>query len=232
MPVFELSAKVIDRASYGLGLAPKRISGAIMRRFYIERNKFVGKRKKSTGTFTRSVLARSRRGREGRLPIAVAGMFRGEVKGQLGAGKSMNILSLRMGILKSNPTAFMRGIIELQEGFSHSASGFMPVPIYKNLAKLGINFNFFKRFKEMMSAGELETIRIGGQVLFVSKKLKEGGDIYDAAMFVGTRRINVRPMNFRFIDKWKAAWPGFQKRLGNAIEREIRAVEKGYAEAK
>jgi hypothetical protein len=231
MPVFELQAQVIDRASYGLGLAPKRISRAIMRRFYIERNRFVGKRKKSTGTFTRSVLAMSRRTRSGKLPIQVAGMFRGVVKEQLKTG-SMNILSLRMGILKDNPTQFMRGIIEMQEGYSHSSSGFMPVPIYKNLAKIGVTYNFFKRFKEMMSAGEIESIKMGGQILFVSKKLREEyGDVYDAALFVGTRRVNVRPMNFRFIDKWRAAWPGFQKRLGNAIEREIRAVEKGYAKA-
>jgi hypothetical protein len=232
-PVFVIDAQVVDRVSYGLGLAPTRITSAVMRRLYTERNQFVGKKKGHVlGSFTRSVLRISRRSRPGKMPINVAGLFRGLVR-EPPKQDSVNGLFLKMGLLRDSPRPFVRGIMDLQKGAIHTSGKFMPVPVYKNLAKIGITGGFYRAFRTMMGNDELVSVRLGGTMLFISKDLVEkGANAFDACLFTGAKRVSIRARDFHFVDQWRARWPGFMSRLGNAVEREIRAVEERYVRAK
>jgi hypothetical protein len=233
MSEFAITAQVIDRVSYGLGLAPERISKTVIRRFYTERNQFVGKKKgKVAGSFTRSVMSIRRRSRPGKIPINVAGLFRGMVRTP-DVEKNVNGLTMTMGILKDNPKPFVRGIMQLQKGYTRMSGKFMPIPVYKNLEKAGITGGFYSHFRKMAEADDLVTILTGGQVLFISKEMVDNGaDVFDATLFVGAKRITARPQNFQFLEKWKARWPGFLTRLDNAIKKEIRSIETGRVKAK
>lgn len=229
-PVFAFSATVEDRVSYGLGLAPERITATVRKRLFVERNRFVGKGISRVGSFTRRVLNLRRRSRPGKMPVTVARMWRGMM--HIPNAKSIDGMTMQMGIIKSTTRPFVRGLIGMQEGYSQTSSKFMPVPVYDNLAKAGIVKGFSKAFKSMAAGDELITIRTGGQVLFVSKEMIErGASVHEATLFVGTKRVTVRPVNFGFMDKWNATWPGVQKRMGNAIKKEIRDIEKGYRTA-
>ena len=234
MNAYQFEGKVLGAGNLAklIGFAPERITTTIRRRLYVERNKFVGNRKKrQKGSFTSSVMRRKRRGRPGTMPINVAAMFRGFVK--VGAKDSVDRMTLRMGILKKHPRGFTRGIMELQKGFTHTSSKIMPIPVYDNLAKVGISSKFTKSFHQMIASGELVTIQEGGNVLFISENLiEQGGNVYDSLLWYGTHRMTARANNFGFIRQWNTRWPKVHKRLQNAVNRTVRSIEKGYVRAR
>jgi hypothetical protein len=230
--IFEFDATVNDTISEALNVAPERIFGVVRKRLYIERNKFVGKKKSGlSGSFTRSVLRYRRRGREGTMPLQVAGMFRGFLKTPEYFGEQE--MALRLGILSKRPKPFVRGLIELQHGdTTHTSGKFMPVPVYDNLAKLGITSKFGRTFRQMIESDRLVSIRTGGQVLWIDKEqIEAGANIAEATLFVGTKRVTARRMNFGFIEKFITQWPAWQTRMKNAVDREISNINKGYHQA-
>ncbi len=228
--LLDLDIDVVDTISKALEIAPQRITSVIRKRFSAERNRFVGNRRKGkAGAFTRRVLALPLRNRPGTMPMKIAGRFRGFVQSPT---EDSGEISLRMGILSPSPKPFIQGVVQLQSGYSRTSGKYMPLPVYSNLAKQGVTKNYQKTFAQMMQNDELQPIKLGGKVLFVNKEMLRGGaDVDDATMFIGVKRVSVPGYDFKFYQRFLQAYPAMQVRLKNAIDREIAAINRGYAVA-
>jgi len=232
MSEFKLEGNVFgaDKVEQWLGEAPKAIHNGVAKWLFAERNKYVGNRKRNkTGVFTRAMLKRqhsTRRG--GTWSPSAALMFKGFMKYEINP-EAYN-LTLKMGLLSKKKSGFVEGMRQMQDGYTRSSSKFMPVPVYQNLQAIGYDRSYYATFKYLMDSDQLVMVRQKGYALYIHKPtIESGGDMYDATMFVGYRRISVKPQKFKFEEKWEKRMPAVMNRGRKTMDRTItRLMKKGY----
>ena len=210
--------------------APEVMTATVRRWFYSIRKKFVGKKGGKAGSYVRWLMRRKLKGRPGTWSKQAAGMFKGFVK----ARNRLEAMALVMGIPQQHQSGFVRGIEGRQAGgYPITSSKFMPVPIIDRLAAMGITDRYYKHFTGMIDSDEIVSIREGGKVLYVHQPtIEEGGDIYDATVYVGAKRVNIPGFDFQFESKFMRILPREIEYGQKRIDRTIRGLEKGYIKPK
>jgi hypothetical protein len=227
--LFNIEGKIVGdkKVAYLLGLAPNEMRKAILGWLLRERNAFVGGKKKDSvvdGVF-RKKLMRKKTPSGAPWQRRVARVFRGRVE-----GNSINSMKLIMGAgtRGKQDSDFVKGLRILGSGGSISSSNFMIVPNYRNLVKKADTHN---QFLNMLDDDKLVFIRSGGQVIYASKQMiEEGFDVYQAAVFFGTKRIDVKQA-FDFEGDWGRRVPKAVERGQKTIDRAVKRLDKSASEA-
>lgn len=205
-------------------IAPEAFTRSMRRWLYKERKSFVGD-KKSDGVFRKMLMRKQLKGRNGTWSPNVAKSF----KGYLENSNNLN-MSLHMGVGFNHGNKFTQGLAKMETGFSSSpnTSKTMPIPIYKNLAAIGINNNYNKAFHRLFDSSSLEIVNVKGRVMYFDDS--QGGN-KGSVLFVGAGKTKVRTQ-FRFTKAWENRLPSALKRAEKSIEKTIRAIERQKIEAK
>jgi hypothetical protein len=118
----------------------------------------------------------------------------------------------------------MEPAMQLEEtGGDISSDKFMPMPMYRNLANIGIATNRHGAFKEMAAAGELTPIKPKGDPDTLLWFYNKGG--YRSLAFVGKKNIHVKKQ-FDFHATWARRLMSVMQRGQKAADTATRKVEK------
>lgn len=226
--------------SRALGQAPDTIRRRVVGWLWSEKGMFVGRKRtrrgKRGGRYTTNTQGVFRRKLKRKISTmsgeqwadAVVNNFRGHVEGGERRGRIDN-MALHMGVYSRSGRRNTRGVglysgvpfpevLEfLQSGGTVQGSGFMIVPVFQNLPRLGAKLSH-RVFPSMIRNDELEFIRDGGRIYYFRK---DGyGDDRDL-LFIGIKRATIRPQ-FNFVGDWNRRVPKAirrgQKRLDKAID--------------
>ena len=197
--------------------APERFRRTLLKWLLQERDSFVGNKKKD-GVFRRKLMRRTS-SRGWPWEARVARVFRGEVEND----RQINDMRLHMGAGLKGERPFVRGLRTIAYGGTITSPVFMPIPIYGHLKSKAAAY---RQFRQMNEADQLVAIRTGGKVLWVDKeKIEQGADVHQAALFVGVKRIDIKP-HFNFDQDWANRVPQVVNRGQKALDRATKRAER------
>lgn len=226
-----------EALSRALGQAPDTIRRRVVGWLWSEKNMFVGRRRTRTGrrggqytTNTQGVFRRKLKRKISNMSgtlwaDAVVNNFKGHVEGGERRGR-IDDMALHMGVYSRSGRTYSRGVgiysgapfpevLEfLQSGGTVSGSGFMIVPVFYNLPRLGAKLSH-RVFPSMIRNGELEFFRRGGKIYYFRKD--KIGNFRDL-LFIGIKRATIRPQ-FNFVGDWN-------RRVPKAIQRGQKRIDK------
>ena len=205
-----------------------------------ERAKIVGT-PRSTRGYKKILANKKLRKRSGRWSRKVTGLF----KGYIPRVKRLGDLSLTMGILGRGAKHQLRRAMELlQTGGAISNRKYMPVPVYKNLARIGytgpwakgdvhtgLKSKAFSVFNQVQFAEEgkrLVGIKSGGKMLYFDtreRKKRGEGFLKRGLMFIGLHGVRVKR---QFSGRYDL-YARFDRMLPAAIKRGQTAVDRATA---
>ena len=215
-----------SRVLFAFRKAPEVFAEAIDYWLNKERVAFLGKDIKRTDS-TKGI-----RGKLLHKPLA-GGSFLGrsrgwspQIVGQFKSFKneknSLNV-SLTMGFARGP----MEPAMELEEQGGAVESGkFMPIPMYTNLAMMGVQKRFYKTFKEMSAQGKLTPIHPKGDKDTLLWFGNEGG--VRSLLFVGKKNLRIHKQ-FDFHNTWARRLTSVIQRGQKAADTATRKVEKMIA---
>jgi len=157
-------------------------------------------------------------------------------KGYVTKPRTLDGLMLRTGVGLRSKNKMIRAVQKLNEGGTISGGGKqMPVPIYKNLNKIGVTegFSNAKAFKRLAIKGRLAGVKDGGKVLYfdVNARKKRGkGYKRSGLLFVGVFGVKIKPMftgRYDYIARWDRMLPAMLNRGQGAVDRATNAVDRG-----
>lgn len=210
-----------------------------------ERARFIGGKdsKKNTRRGYRDILAGKRlSGRSGTWDARVVGVFKGYIPSR---PSRIDDLMLRAGVGLNNPKRIHEALWSLQAGGAVSGGGKrMPVPVYGNLAKIGVTKGFWggKAFRRMlMDEDRLVGVRVGSKIFYFDKNQRYkntagryyGGFQRKGLLFVGTYGIRRAPQftgRYDFYARWGRMVPQMIQRGQGVVDRAAKAVEGGRLE--
>jgi len=252
---FEIRGKVkgdkeVVRA---LNRAPEIYFGVLRDWLKNERANFLGgkdaKGKKRRGY--RDILAsKSLRKRSGSWSRRVTGLF----KGYMPFVKKINDLKLTMGVLGKSKHQLQRALELLQTGGTVTSHRVMPIPIYKNLERIGYTGAMSmgsvktgmksKALRNLMITRGITTIKKDGRMYFFDRRGirshgKAKGRGYQGAgfrkedlLFIGVRSIRVKKQlsgRYDFYGRFNRMNPAMINRGQVAVDRATKKVERKYA---
>ncbi len=169
----------------------------------------------------------------------VTGLF----KGYMPKVSKMDNLRVAMGILGTSRHQLRRAMELLETGGTISSSKMMPVPIYKNLAKIGYTGPWSmgnvhsgmksKAFSKYVNAERLTMIQSSDAKLYFDKKarLKGGKFPKSGLLFVGVHSVKISKIfigRYDFYGRFDKMTPKFIARGQKAVDRASRKVAKKY----
>jgi hypothetical protein len=152
-------------------------------------------------------------GRPGTWSPQVAGQLKSFIKDRGTLGVKMT-----MGIVQDNPLT--KAMELLEKGGSITSDKYMPIPVYRNLAQVGVVKNAYGAFKERADAGQLTPIKQGDRVLWFYNR-----NGFRLLLFVGQKHLTVKKQ-FDFIKAWKNREPSVIRRGQLAADTATKQVEK------
>jgi hypothetical protein len=198
-----------------------------------ERARFVGGKNSKGRTYPgfRTLLASKRlKGRPGTWSKRVAHLF----KGYMPMAHRIGDLVLTMGVGLQHPVRMHRALWFLAEGGHASSEKQMPIPIYRNLAEIGVTkgFSGAKAFKRMIDEGRLFGVRKGGRTFYfdTQRQTARGRVRRTKPLFVGVHSLTIAPQltgRYDFYRRWDDAQPKIVQRGGAVVDRAVVAVERG-----
>ena len=221
--------KEIARA---LGRSPKTMQRYLRAWLIDERARFVGgkdsrgKRRKGY----RNILENRRlRKRPGTWATQVTGLFKGYVN-----ARRMQNMEMRAGVGLNNPRQIHKALWKLQEGGSITSSKYMPIPIYKNISKVGVTRGFWrgKVFKRMIQKGDIVGLQSGGDIYYFDKDFRRrrgAGFKRSGLLFIGTKRISVSKQftgRYDFYGRFERMRPAMLNRARGVVDRATRKIER------
>jgi len=225
-----------------LAYAPEVYFGALRTWLKKERVKIVGT-KKSTKGYKRVLANKRRRNRDGTWSTQVTGLF----KGHIPHVNKIGDLSLKTGILGKSKHQLRRALEMMQAGGVITSSKQMPVPVYKNLAKIGYHgpwsrgsvykgmtskaFAFYNRVKFADEGRQLVAIKNGGRTLYFDKnqRTKTGRFPRSALLFMGLHKIRIKRQfigRYDLYARFDRMVPASIKRGQTAVDKATRIVER------
>jgi len=201
--------------------------------FQDERARIVGgpnSKGKNLKGFKGILTGKKRKGREGTWAPQIAGLFKGYIKGQ-----TVGSLKAVMGAGLGSRNQMTKALEMLQTGGTITSGKMMPVPVYKNLAAIGVSKGFHKAkaFKRLARQERFDVVKKGNKTYFFDKlkRLPSGeGHSDDALLFVGTHTIRVgRALKGRydFLARFDRMLPAIGNRLQRVVDRATVAAQKG-----
>jgi hypothetical protein len=180
----------------------------------------------------RAILASRRlRRREGTWSKRMAHLFKGYIPPM---PTRIGDLFLKAGAGLNRPNQMHKALWMLATGGSITSAKQMPVPVYKNLAEIGITkgFSGAKAFKRLIDKDRLIGIKKGGKVMYFDKeqRTKRGGLRRSGLLFVGVHGIRVPAMltgKYDFFARWDQMVPAMITRGQGVIDRATMAVDRG-----
>jgi hypothetical protein len=152
-------------------------------------------------------------GRPGSWSPAVAGQFKSYMQGRGTLG-----VKVTMGIVQDNPLT--KGLELLEKGGTISSDKYMPVPVYRNLAQVGVVRDAYGAFKERSEAGQLTGINQGNRMLWFYNR-----NGHRLLLFVGKKQMKVKKQ-FTFTRAWQQREPSVIRRGQLAADKATKQVEK------
>lgn len=214
-----------------------------MRKFlYRVRRSFVGNRDKD-GSFRRSIRGQAHHYFDRPWKPYVAEAFTGSVS------TNPSGMALRMGVKQSRleKMPFLKALAEGATITPKSAK-YLIIPHYKNLLSVGLlgrlggrgKNTYAKQFREWADNGYIDgpIPDTGGKMLFFGDFGNQKGshrgrhlmNLNRKLLFTGVKRVQIKK-RFDFVGKFEAQQSGIVKRANNAVNRVIRAMERGKVEA-
>jgi len=234
--MFRLEGKIhgAEEVKKLYAIAPKAFLNTIKRWFYSERKKYVGNRKMN-GIFRRQLMGLRHAGegpfeRPWKWPKNVVNAISGVVTGI----DNMGSIMLTMGGLSDSK--FIQGMAMMDVGYSGprviSSSSNMTIPVYKNLAKLGIRRDWAlnqKMFFGGRDGGLFAKRTANGTILYFNASdryktgARKGALKRSALLFIGKKQIKLNP-KFDFVNQWETRIPAAVSRGQTLIDRTVRAL--------
>jgi len=204
---------------------PDAMTETMRRWLFRVKKRYVGNSKKD-GSYVSWLKRKKLKGRPGRWSKEAAGSFKGFVKNP----KNIDNMKLIMGIPEKSDSSFVQGLHMMSTGGgSITSSKYMPIPMKKNLARKNIINKFYKNFKEKVSGEDLQYMQNGSRVYWFDPDIiEEGGDLYDATMYLGLKKVTLPNINFKFEEKFLSLWPRMVELGNKRFERKIRSIKKGF----
>jgi len=217
-----------------LGVAPKVFLRYMHAWMSDERARFVGGKdsKGRTRKGYRGILSRKRLAkRDGTWSRRVAHLFKGYVTNPRNIGGLM----MRCGVGLNSNNQMVRAVWKLQEGGNITSGGKqMPVPIYRNLARIGVTSGFHKSkaFSRLASQGKLVGVKDGGRVYYFdpeSKKKRGKGFLKSGLLFIGVFGVRVSRMftgRYDFYGRFDRMLPAMISRGQGVVDRAATSVNR------
>jgi hypothetical protein len=196
--------------------APRSFTKATRMWMYRERRRFVGNKARD-GKVRTAVHRKRRHNRDGQWPMRVARAFKGFMKNR----STLQGMSMHMGVGFDRSKKFTSALAQMQHGFTTVAKGLMIVPVWKNLAEVGIQHRQHTRFLEMMKRGELDVVYKGGRAFYFAKG--ESGKL----LWVGVRQVSIKKQ-YDVTGMWNRDNSAVLMRGERMVARTLRAIERGY----
>lgn len=163
-------------------------------------------------------------------------------KGHIPFAKNIKDLKLTMGILGTSKHQLQRALEMLQTGGTIPSRSQMPIPVYKNLARIGFTGPWSmgsvksglksKAFRIIARRHGLVGIKKGGKVFYFdprSRKANQRGFERSGLMFLGLFGVRVKRQlkgRFDFYARWDRIYPKAIKRGQTAIDRAVKAINR------
>lgn len=209
-----------------------------------ERRKVLGPKSQSKG-YKKILSNKPHRRRGGKWDPRIVGLF----KGYIPYAKTVDNLSLRMGVLGKTDHQLKRAMELLQTGGTVTSRKMMPVPIYKNIAatkyvggthtgssRTGLKSAVFESF---LSTKRLVPIRVGSRIYFfdnLQRKKRSGrgrgakGEfLRKGLLFIGLHKIRVRRQlkgRYDLYARFDRMQGAIVKRGQSAVDKATKAVER------
>jgi len=169
----------------------------------------------------------------------ITGLF----KGYMPKVSKMDDLRVSMGILGLSRHQLRRAMELFETGGTISSSKMMPVPMYKNLAKIGYTGPWSmgnvhsgmksKAFAKFANDERLVMIKGGDAKLFFDKKSrqKDGKFLKSGLLFMGVHSVKISKQftgRYDFYGRFDKMTPKIVERGQKAVDRASRKVAKKY----
>lgn len=211
-----------------LAAAPNAFLKSIRRWMYQERNRYMGN-EKDNGKFRKKLLRKRLAGKGGYLRKGTwsEGVVKG-FKGYVYNKKSLDNISLKMGIGLNNPSKFTLGLRKMDAGYNgsrtiNSGSTQMPVPVSRNIRKIytgrqGSAFEDLSREKKLVPINKNgRTLWFGKDQVYKTRGRKGKFKKNTALMFIGAKSVKLRPQ-FDFTNMLE----GDKSKMVNRARRSVR----------
>lgn len=178
------------------------------------------------------------RKRSGKWASQVTGLFSGHIP----KVAKIEDLKLTMGVLGKSKHQLQKALEMLQTGGAISSRSQMPVPIYKNLKKIGYTGPWFvgsvrtglksKAFRWVSRHHGLVGIKKNGKVYYFdpkSRKENQKGFDRSGLLFIGLFGVRVKKQltgRYDFYARWDRIQTATLKRGQTAIDKATKMVEK------
>ena len=218
-----------SRVLFAFRKAPEVFADAVDFWLNKERVAFLGKSTKKDTSSTKGI-----RGKLLHKPLFGGAGLRGNSQGwspQV-VGQFKSFKKEKDSLNVSLTMEFARGPLEpamqlLETGGAISSSKFMPIPMYRNLAQIGITKRYYKEFQERAAAGQLIPIHPKGDsdtlLWFYNRFGKK------ILAFVGKKNLRVHKQ-FDFHRTWETRLTSVMQRGQKAMDTATRKVERMIAE--
>lgn len=163
-------------------------------------------------------------------------------KGVIPFAKNINDLRLLMGVLGRSKHQLAKALELLATGGTISGRKQMPIPVYKNLAKIGYKGPWSignaksgmksKAIRAVSRKHGLVAIKKRGKVFYFDpKSKKDGGSGFERSglMFIGLFGVRVKRQlkgRYDFYGRWDRLQPAGLKRSRTAVDRAIKRIER------
>jgi hypothetical protein len=208
------------RVKYALDQSPKVFAEELAHWQNKERVAFLGrevKKQESGGSSIRGFLmGKSRFGRPGAWSHSIVGQF-------VSYTQDKGTLHPRMTMEFARKSPLIEAMEMEESGGGVTSGRFMPVPIFQNLAQIGVVRAFYRKFQEMAHDEQLIPVHPSGRPDLLYWFYKRNG--HNMPLFVGRKSSTIKKQ-FDFHRAWDRRASKAVARGEQAIYRATRRVER------
>lgn len=232
-----------EKIAYLLRMAPETFTRQVKLWMWREKVAFVGSAKKD-GKFTKEILNKPRKYRDGNWTRFVARAFTGVVDNE----SNLNAMQLRMGITREERKKDLPYLESLGFGATNKPvkKDWLMIPNYKNIFAAGLYGRYGARGKNNFSKllanlydKHISPVLYHGKLLIFGDFPDQGGShvlrhqrtMDRKLLFTGVKNTRMEGQ-FNFEASWNKRLPAIVKHGTTMIERTVRSLERGYLEVK
>ena len=219
-----------EKISYMLGYASIAMLNTTRAWMGATRTKFVGKgRSGEHGAYVKWLRNRSLRGRKGQKWLnSAASVFKGWVQPH---ANKISDLKMTLGSPQQQPNKFAKGLEMMSNGGGTvHGNKYMPIPIWKNLARKSATRYQYQYFKALIGSGRALTKRSknGNLLVYAYDGSSISPDEMKKPLFVLKKTARIPRYDFRFQEMFMQKWPTYVRFGQGKMDQMIRGIERGY----